>query len=50
MYRSLKAIAALALSVVDAAPAGDLVTNLPGFGAPLSKFYSGYLSAGAGKQ
>ena len=27
----------------------DLVANLPGFGAPLSPLYSGYLSAGAGK-
>ena len=42
---SAAALAAAAL----AAPAADRVTNLPGFGAPLSAFYSGYLDAGPGQ-
>ena len=40
--------ALLALArVARAAVPADLVTNLPGFGAPLSKLYSGYVAAGA---
>lgn len=42
------AIAAVAATASAAVPA-DLVTNLPGFGTPLSSLYSGYLSAGTGK-
>ena len=33
-----------------AAPAADRVASLPGFGAPLSPFYSGYLAAGPGQR
>jgi carboxypeptidase C (cathepsin A) len=40
---------ALAAGYASAAVPADLVTDLPGFGAPLSKLYSGYLNAGKGK-
>jgi hypothetical protein len=43
------AAAAAALSAAVAAPAADRVANLPGFGAPLSALYSGYLDAGPGQ-
>ena len=43
------ALAALPLAAL-AAPAGDAVTNLPGFGPVLSDTYSGYLDAGNGKK
>jgi carboxypeptidase C (cathepsin A) len=32
-----------------AAVPADAVANIPGFGAPLSKLYSGYLAGGTGK-
>jgi hypothetical protein len=40
--------AACVLATAFAAPAADEVTSLPGWGAPLSKTYSGYLQVGAG--
>jgi len=44
------AFAVAVLAAALAAPAADLVSNLPGFGAPLSPFYSGYLNAGPGQR
>ena len=46
---SRSSLFALAAGYASAAFPADLVTNLPGFGAPLSKLYSGYLNAGTGK-
>jgi hypothetical protein len=46
----LLAFAALA-QLVQCAPAGDLVTSLPGWNGPLpSKVYSGFISAGSDEQ
>ena len=42
--------AAACLASALAAPAADLVTNLPGWGAPLTTTYSGYLNIGVGGQ
>jgi hypothetical protein len=42
-------LAAVAVSAVVAAPAADKVTSLPGFGAPLTDAYSGYLTIPGGK-
>lgn len=51
MARSLSLlVGAAATQAAFAAVAADQVTNLPGFGKPLSKMYSGYLSAGKGKR
>lgn len=47
MLRAL-ALAACA-AAASAAVAGDLVTSLPGFGAPLTTTYSGYLAIPGGK-
>ena len=44
------AAGALLVALASAAPAADLVADLPGFGAPLSKLYSGYLAAGPGQR
>lgn len=41
----LAAAAGLSMAAVPA----DQVTNIPGFGAPLTALYSGYLNSGAGK-
>ncbi len=49
-FTRIAALAALPLAIVLAAPAGDAVTSLPGFGPVLSSTYSGYLEAGAGKK
>ena len=46
---SRSTLVALAAGYASAAVPADLVTDLPGFGAPLSKLYSGYLKAGTGK-
>jgi hypothetical protein len=43
------AAAALSLSLAAAAPAADRVTNLPGWGAPQTATYSGYLDIPGGK-
>ena len=43
-------LTALLPTICLSAPIGDLVQNLPGFGAPLAPLYSGYLSAGDGQQ
>lgn len=40
----------VAVQCVFAAVPADQVTNLPGFGAPVSKMYSGYLPGSAGQQ
>jgi hypothetical protein len=44
MRATLVALATFAPSALGAVPA-DRVTNLPGFGAPLSDLFSGYLTA-----
>lgn len=41
--------AATLLVATAAAPAGDLVTTLPGFGPPPTPWYSGYLDIPGGK-
>ena len=43
-------LAAAAARSAAAAPAADRVLSLPGFGAPLSPLYSGYLAAGPGQR
>jgi hypothetical protein len=43
-------VAAASATLARAAPAGDIVTTIPGFGAPVSPVYSGYLPAGANQQ
>ena len=48
IFTPIALAAAIMLSVAHAAPAGDLVTQLPGWNAPLPmKIYSGYVDAGA---
>ena len=47
MMRSI--LAASAVGFAAAAVPADSITSLPGFGAPVSALYSGYLSGGAGK-
>ncbi len=44
---SLATLVCLCATTTMAAPASDLVTNLPGFGAPPTPHYSGFLNASA---
>lgn len=48
MMKSLAVLAA-SLALASAAVPADQVTNIPGYGAPLSNLYSGYVNAGTGK-
>ena len=51
-FRAVASVLAAALAArrATAAPAADRVASLPGFGAPLSPLYSGYLAAGPGQR
>ena len=42
-------VAATLIVATVAAPAGDLVTSLPGYGPPPTSWYSGYLDIDGGK-